>query len=584
MAAPTKLREYRRKRDFTRTPEPRGSRRRAAGRSFVVQKHAASRLHYDFRLELDGVLKSWAIPKGPSLDSADKRLAMQTEDHPVEYGGFEGIIPEGEYGGGTVLLWDRGTWTPLDEPQAALRKGRLTFELAGEKLRGRWHLVRLAGREREHGKSWMLIKGGDAEARRAASAEIVAEQPLSVASGRGLEEIAADRDRVWHSNRDHPRRTRPPGARRAAQARRDAAEDGTSERTRRDAAEDRPRAHARRRATAVDRTRQRTRPETEPGIAPERRPIGGRAPRPRVRKTKDRSASAVVAGVELTHAGRVVYPALGLTKLDLARYYESIADWVLPHLVARPTTLVRCPEGMAEPCFYQKHTGWWAPAAVRRVRIREKQKIGEYLVVDDLPALVGLVQLGILEIHTWNSRTETLEQPDRLVFDLDPADDVPWAAVVAAAKVVRARLDDVGLESFVKTTGGKGLHVVAPIVPGPDWPTCAAFAKRLAEGLEHDAPDAFVASMSKARRHGRIFVDHLRNVRGSTSIAAYSTRAREHAPVSVPLGWDELDAVPRGDGYTVETVVRRVRSLRADPWARYPRLRQRLPDAGARRA
>jgi bifunctional non-homologous end joining protein LigD len=538
VSAPPKLREYRRKRDFTRTPEPAGKARAAPGRSFVVQKHAASRLHYDFRLELDGVLKSWAIPKGPSLDPADKRLAMQTEDHPVEYGGFEGVIPEGEYGGGTVLVWDRGTWTPEGDPQVGLRKGRLTFALEGRKLRGRWHLVRLAGRDRDRGRSWMLIKSGDDEARRTRS-QIVDDQPLSVATGRRIEEIAADRDRVWRSNRA-TREDRPTSSTRPAKGRRDTAS------------------------------------STSPARAGRTRARDSAAPPAR---TTSRSGTTIVAGVELTHPDRVLYPVLGLTKLGLARFYESIADWILPHLVGRPTTLVRCPEGMAKPCFYQKHTGWWAPTVLRRVRIQEKRKVGEYLVVDDLPALIGLVQIGILEIHTWNSTTEALEQPDRVVFDLDPADDVPWAAVVTAAQIVRARLHALGLESFVKTTGGKGLHVVAPLVPGPDWPVCAAFASDFAEALEREAPDAFVATMSKARRRGRIFVDHLRNVRGSTSVAAYSTRAAEHAPVSTPLAWDELDARTRSDRYTVANVGHRLRSLRADPWARYWTLRQRLPAA-----
>jgi bifunctional non-homologous end joining protein LigD len=269
---------------------------------------------------------------------------------------------------------------------------------------------------------------------------------------------------------------------------------------------------------------------------------------------------------------------MGITKRGLAEFYATIAAWILPHLIDRPTTLVRCPEGVSEPCFYQKHTGFWAPESLRRVRIQEKRKIGEYLVVDDLPGLIGLVQIGILEIHTWNSRTESLERPDRLVFDLDPADDVPWPAVVAAARVVRARLEERGLESFVKTTGGKGLHVVAPIVPERGWDDCAAFAADVAVALEREAPDAFVATMSKARRRGRIFVDHLRNVRGSTSVAAYSTRARETAPVSTPLDWDELGPRLHSDAFTVGNLARRLGSLRADPWARYDAVRQRLPE------
>jgi bifunctional non-homologous end joining protein LigD len=225
-----------------------------------------------------------------------------------------------------------------------------------------------------------------------------------------------------------------------------------------------------------------------------------------------------LAGVRLTHPERVLYPETGLTKRGLAEFYVGIADWILPHLVGRPTTLVRCPDGLAGECFYQKHTGYWAPASLRRVHIAEKRKTGQYLVVDDLAGLVGLVQIGILEIHTWNATSDRLERPDRLVFDLDPGDGVPWDAVVTAARLVRERLRDHGLESFVKTTGGKGLHVVAPIDPGPELGgACGRFAREVAEALAREAPDAFVATMTKARRHGRIFVDWLRNVRGATA-------------------------------------------------------------------
>ncbi|HEY3186343.1 MAG TPA: DNA ligase D, partial [Solirubrobacteraceae bacterium] len=307
-----------------------------------------------------------------------------------------------------------------------------------------------------------------------------------------------------------------------------------------------------------------------------------RAPRARPRRGSQ-TAAIEVAGVRLTHPDRVLYPEQGLTKRALAAFYESIADWILPHLVARPTTLVRCPEGLGGECFYQKHIGYWAPSSLRRVRIREQRKIGQYLVVDDLAGLVGLVQLGILEIHTWNSRTEHLEEPDRIVLDLDPADDVPWAAVVTAARLLRARLRDQGLASFVKTTGGKGLHVVVPIAVGPGWDECAAFARGVAESLAREAPDAFVATMSKTRRAGRIFVDYLRNVRGATSVAAYSTRARPGAPVSTPLTWDELRPEVGPAHYTVSNLPRRLAALRADPWADYARARQRLPSSRARR-
>jgi bifunctional non-homologous end joining protein LigD len=301
-------------------------------------------------------------------------------------------------------------------------------------------------------------------------------------------------------------------------------------------------------------------------IVRERAPSGTSAPSP-----------DDVAGVRLTHPDRVLYPETALTKRGLADFYAGIADWMLPHLVGRPTTLVRCPEGLAGECFYQKHTGYWAPKSLRRVHIREKRKIGQYLVVDDLAGLVGLVQIGILEIHVWNATSDRLEQPDRLVFDLDPGDDVAWPAVVAAARLVRARLQDHGLESFVKTTGGKGLHVVAPIDRGPDWDACARFARGVAEALAREAPDAFVATMTKARRHGRIFVDWLRNVRGATAVAAYSTRAKPNAPVSTPLAWDELGPRTTPDRFTVATLPRRLASLRADPWEGLGSVRQTLP-------
>jgi bifunctional non-homologous end joining protein LigD len=289
-----------------------------------------------------------------------------------------------------------------------------------------------------------------------------------------------------------------------------------------------------------------------------------------------------IEGVRITHPDRVVYPEQGITKRELAAFYVSIADWILPHLLDRPTTLVRCPEGLGGECFYQKHTGQWAPPSLRRVKIQEKRKVGEYLVIDDLPGLVGLVQIGILEIHTWNSRVEHLEQPDRLVFDLDPAEDVPWPAVIAAARVVRARLEVHGLESFVKTTGGKGLHLVVPITRGPSWDDCLDFSHGLAEELVREAPEAFVAVMSKARRAGRIFIDYLRNQRGSTSVAAYSTRAKPEAPVSTPLTWDELRPDVESTRYTVANLPRRLASLKADPWAKYAQTRQRLPKARRR--
>jgi bifunctional non-homologous end joining protein LigD len=292
---------------------------------------------------------------------------------------------------------------------------------------------------------------------------------------------------------------------------------------------------------------------------------------------------AEVAGVRLTHANRVVYPSQGVTKRDLALFYESIADRILPHLAGRPTSLVRCPEGVDKECFYQKHSGLSVPENIRRVKIREKKKVGDYLVVDTLPALISLVQIGILEIHTWNSVADRLEQPDRVVFDLDPAPDVPWTRVVAAARLVRKLLEGVGLESFVKTTGGKGLHVVAPIARGVGWDDFKAFSKAVVEAMERDEPDAYTTNPIKLRRKGKIFLDYLRNGRGATFIAPYSPRARPGAPVALPISWDELAHGVDPATFTSETVPRRLVSLREDPWKSMVGLKQSIT-ASARRA
>jgi bifunctional non-homologous end joining protein LigD len=835
----------------------------------VIQKHDATRLHYDFRLEIGGVLTSWAIPKGPSLDPRDKRLAMQTEDHPLEYGTFEGIIPEGEYGGGPVLLWDRGTWTPVGDPAAALRAGELKFTLSGEKLHGGWALVRLRGRDRRdrNGRSWLLVKERDEYARPAGKLSITEAHPESVVSGRRIEEIAKSSHRSWHSNRaakaarpvaSAPQRkglrggvpagaslrgARPARLPRfvepqlatlvsappdgdawlhemkfdgyrilcridkgratlwsrnandwtsrfpevaAAAARlpvRQAFVDGEvavllpngttsfqalqntlssggrgelvyfafdlmhldgqdlthvsldarKERLerligtardgairysthvvgkgeaffrdacrhslegivskRRDGSYEGGRGRswlkvkciqeqevviggftepkgtraglgalllgvheagdglvyvgkvgtgftgdsARHLRARLDRIRAPASPfrqpppnatlarwvkpqlvaevafsewtedgrlrhpafkglrEDKPADQVVRERAAGAEPRvtaPRRAPARspaaarpDRSAtpeSVMIAGVRITHPDRVVYPDHRITKARVARYYEAVAKHILPHLRSRPAVLVRCPDGLAEKCFYQKHAGAWAPPSLRRVRIREKTKAGDYVIVEDAAGLVGLVQMGVLEIHTWNAQADALEAPDRLVFDLDPGPDVPWPAVRTAARLVRATLEARGLASFVKTTGGKGLHVVAPITPGPGWSAFVAFAQEVAEALRAETPRAFTTTMAKSARKGRIFIDYFRNQRGATSVAAYSTRAREGAPVSMPIAWDELDSVPSGSHFTIDSAERRLARLTADPWAGYGRLRQALPNVRGR--
>jgi bifunctional non-homologous end joining protein LigD len=284
----------------------------------------------------------------------------------------------------------------------------------------------------------------------------------------------------------------------------------------------------------------------------------------------------IVRGVRITHAGRVVYPELGVTKLDVARYYDRIASSIVPQVRGRPLTLVRCPEGLASGCFFMKHSKVWAPAPLRRVRIQEKTKIGEYLIADDVAGVVGLVQMGVLEIHTWNSDYARPEQPNRIVFDLDPGDEVPWGRVVDAARLLRQSLQTLGLESFVKTTGGAGLHVVVPLVPRAQWSECLAFSRALAAAIEASDPARFTIDFARAGRARKILIDYLRNNRTNTSIAAYSTRAKPCATVSVPVTWNELKPSLDPASFTIVTVPRRLAKLRRNPWADYHTAKQKL--------
>jgi len=529
------LSTYRRKRDFEKTAEPRGAASSRASRasrakgtaqasssSFVVQKHEARRLHYDFRLELDGVLLSWAVPKGPSIDPRVKRLAQQTEDHPLEYGGFEGTIPKGQYGGGTVMLWDRGTWLSVGDPRARYEKGHLEFELRGERLKGRWHLVRTG---RDGGKSWLLFKGRDEQAN-ADGDRLLYDAMTSVASARSMEEIARG-DSVWGSETSKVESSAPARHRRGARV----------------------------------------------------REVPRSAPRQRSAKASERGATPGLP--KLTNPTKVLYPADGITKKELLDYYVAIHERMLPHVVDRPLTLVRCPEGIEKSCFFQKHVGKGRPETLRPVSIAEKSKTEEYLTLDDASGLYALVQLGALEVHTWGSRALDVERPDILVFDLDPDPDLPWSAVTEAATLLRRLFEELDLTSFVKTTGGKGLHVCVPIRPQLEWEEVKDFARNVAESLALLAPERYVAVMSKARRKGKVFVDYLRNGRGATFIAPYSARARQGATVAMPIDWKELASAVPGT-FHVRNVPERLRKQRKDPWNGIGEVEQRLTAARVR--
>ncbi|HEX4564970.1 MAG TPA: non-homologous end-joining DNA ligase [Vicinamibacterales bacterium] len=284
-----------------------------------------------------------------------------------------------------------------------------------------------------------------------------------------------------------------------------------------------------------------------------------------------------VRGIRITNPDRVMYDAPKLTKLDIARYYDTIAPAMMPHVEGRPLTLVRCGAGILGDCIFMKHSKLWAFPALKRVKIPEKAKIGDYLVIETAEGIVGLAQMDILEIHTWNTRYQRVELPDRIILDLDPGPDVRWPAVVAAAKLVRRMMQTLDLESFVKTTGGRGLHVVIPIAPREDWSACLDFARAAAESLVRHDRKQFTTTFSKRGRERQILIDYMRNNRTNTSIAAFSTRARKGAPVSMPISWTELTARLDPASFTVETAPVRVAKQRKDPWAGYFHSRQRLP-------
>ncbi len=462
-----KLAKYQSMRDFGLTEEPSGERTSAhQGNSFVIQKHAARRLHYDFRLELDGVLLSWSVPKGPSLSPAERRLAVRTEDHPLDYADFEGIIPAGQYGGGTVVVWDRGTWTCEDHPREGMKKGRLTFTLEGTKLSGRWHLVRT--RPDGTSESWLLFKGRDDAAND--KSDIVAERPESVITGRTVEEITAKPDRVGQSNR-------------------------VAEPT---AIEKRAAKLAGKRASVKT-----TKPAANQNEILQQLPLGFKP----------------------TSLDKVLYPDQGITKGQLIAYLAVAAEWMLPHVANRPLTLVRCPEGRKKPCFFQKHILKGSPSPIHRLPITEEDgEVVEYMRIDDMPGLVALAQLGCLEIHTWGSRSDQVERPDVMVFDLDPDEGLAW-------------------------------------------------------NFERSYPDRFTTSMAKRARKGRIFVDYLRNGRNATFIAPYSPRARDGAPVAVPITWEELAKGVDPSAWTIFTVPKRLAQLTTDPWKDLATTKQAITSA-----
>jgi bifunctional non-homologous end joining protein LigD len=776
-----RLERYREMRDFSRTPEPAGSTKKGKGAlHYYIQRHDATRLHYDFRLELDGVLKSWAVPKGPSFNPADKRLAVQTEDHPLDYGEFEGTIPEKQYGAGDVLLWDKGEWTPEDpDPRAALRKGTLHFHLQGEKLRGSWVLTRLRDR-----KNWLLIKRNDENAseeldiveqrpesvkrapkksRRAAKAALPAFVTPQLATlvtsppkgGNWVYEVKHDGYRMlarissevkiftrsgndWTAKLPHLVKAIEklgldeawldgeivvpgPDGRSSFQALQNAFEAGAdakivyyvfdapfldgkdqrqlplAERKERlekalkpssavrfsddlegSAAEvlehacklklegligkqadsvyvagrskswiklkcrqqqdfvivgytapkgsrhgfgalllgvyEKPRklVYAGKVGTGFDDDRLSTlsrkfaelktresalenpprekgitwlRPKlvaqvefterTNEGIVRQGSFMGLREDIP-PKQVGVEKAESPPADIKITHPQRLIYPGLGITKGDLVRYYAEVAEWMLPHVANRPLTLVRCPDGAEAQCFYQRHLGMGAsPGELKEVE-RLRSSKGKYLYLDSKNGILSAVQNGSVEFHTWGASIPDIKKPNRITMDLDPGPGVTWGELVKATQLTRTLLEKLGLKCFLKTTGGKGLHVIAPLEPKLAWDEVKEFTRLVAVFLVRADPELFVAEMSKAKRPGRVYVDYLRNAETASAVSAYSARARKEAGVSTPLEWDELGRADLRERFTVLTVPKRLAKLTLDPWAEYTSTRQSI--------
>jgi bifunctional non-homologous end joining protein LigD len=484
------LEEYKRKRDFQKTPEPPPASAKARGNklAYFIQKHDATRLHYDFRLELDGVLLSWAVTKGPSLNPGDKRLAVRTEDHPLSYGSFEGTIPKGQYGGGTVMLWDKGDWEPKGDPGDGLRKGHLSFVLHGERLKGGWALIRM----RNAGKreNWLLIKERDEYARTSGSEpDLLDDSLVSVESGRSMKAIAGE------EGSPRARKTKPNTSNRASD-----------------------------KGSANDKG----------------------------------SDTLSLNGIAITHPGRVLSKASQITKGELAQYYAIVAPLLLARAARHPLSLLRCPSGIDRQCFYQRNRGQGLGPDVFPFEFKSKGKTFEYLYVEDEKGLLELVQMGAVEIHPWGARIDAIDTPDRMIFDLDPAPDVPFDAVKLAAQDLRQRLKKRGLDPVLKCTGGKGLHVTVWMTRREKWAEVKGLAGAIANEMVTADPEVYVATMSKAKRAGKIFIDYFRNDYTATAIADYSVRAQPETPVALPIGWDELKRLKSASQFSIGEVLKRL--------------------------
>ena len=553
------LKEYKQKRSFSKTPEPKGGKPGEKSLLFVVQKHAASHLHYDFRLEMDGVLKSWAIPKGPSLDPADKRLAMQVEDHPFDYKDFEGIIPQGNYGAGTVMVWDTGTYEPLEEIKGAggskelktvtgtkaaqnkvllkeLTSGSLKFRLNGKKLKGEFALVQTKGRG---DNSWLLIKHRD----KYATDKPVIDKDKSVVSKKTLEQIAKNPESAqWESNKktSGPRATAvPKTARNAANATKAATASGTKTTAAKSSAKTKI---ARNAAPTAVATKERK----------ELIPAG------------EETQTVKIAGHELTfqHLSKIFWPKEKYTKRDLLNYYYQIAPYILPYLKNRPQSLNRHPNGITGPGFYQKNVSGKVPDWITTFpyHTAEDPEEKEFLVCTDEASIIYMISLGCIELNPWSSRVSAPDNPDWCIIDLDPDKKTTFDQVIEAAQVTKKVLDAAGVDSYCKTSGSTGLHVYFPLGAKYSYEHSKEFARLVVELVHSEIPDYTTLERTVSQRKGRMYLDFLQNRPQATIAAPYSVRPKPGATVSAPLHWEEVKKGLTMQEFTIRTMLERVRA------------------------
>ncbi len=454
----SKLSAYNNKRNFNKTKEPMGKKSKKAKRlRFCIQHHIARKDHYDLRLEWNGVLISWAVPKGPSYNPKDKRLAIKVEDHPIDYRNFEGTIPKGEYGGGTVMLWDKGYWEPIKGYKPNFKEGPIKFILKGSRLKGMWTLVKLKNDD----TSWLLIKDKDEYH----LYDDINEFNTSIKTERTMDEIATN-----------------------------------------------------------------------------------------------------IKKIEITNPDKIIYKKPKITKMDIVNYYKAVSKRMLPLIENRLISTIRYPSGSKGSSFFKKHfENLHKFLGLKRIKSKKEHQ-NDYYYIKDINGLIGEVQMNSYEFHVWGCLASDLSHADMLVFDLDPDELLSLKRLREGVKDLKSILDEYELSSFLKTSGGKGYHVVVPLNAKVTWKTARLIAKNIAELMEARWPNKYTSNMKKSKRKGKIFIDWVRNTKGATSVAPYSLRIRKKLTVSMPISWNELDKI-KPDEITIEEAIKRLK--RKDPWQKF---------------